>query len=103
MLSQLPLMYHSAMKEIIHSNGLTEQVSVRYRNGAELVRTGIAWDVVVCDLVSPQGTLHTGILEELEALWYVCMCTGNNCRIRPVFRANFLGAITCAGNVQFQN
>ncbi len=68
MVSQLPLMYHSVMSEILASNKLTEQVSIRNRSGTELVQTGVLWDIVVCDVVSPQGTLYTDVLEELETL-----------------------------------
>ena len=61
-------MYTTLMDRLVRTNGLKERVSIRYQTGAEWACAGVVWDVVVCDLVSPQGTLHPGALEELHTL-----------------------------------
>lgn len=72
-------MYYHLLEELVATNGLSEAVSVHHRMGVELVRTGVQWDVVMCDVVSPQGTLHPAVLEELQTIRYtVCDCSSDN-------------------------
>ena len=61
-------MYNSLMDLLINTNKLSESVSLRYQNVAELSRTGVQWDVLISDIVSPQGTLRSRVLEELGAI-----------------------------------
>ena len=67
-MSQLPSMYTTLMDRLVRTNRLKEHISIRYQTGAEWVCAGVVWDVVLCDLVSPQGMLLPGVLEELHTL-----------------------------------
>ena len=63
---------HSVYDDLLHQlaqqNNVDRKVSVRQLDCSNLI-SQLDWDVVVCDLVSPQGTLQTETILTLQALW----------------------------------
>ena len=64
--------YHKLLECVARSNRVDRCVSVRW---LDIMATELKWDVVVSDVVSPQGTLQDGIFEELSLI---------RCRLLPV-------------------
>ena len=57
--------YRSLIELLTNSNKLADHVSFRYLNLTDMSHSQVTWDIVVCDLVNPQGELCAGVLEEL--------------------------------------
>lgn len=58
-------MYKSLVELLAESNKISGHVSFRYLNLPGMSHSQVVWDIVVCDIVNPQGELRSGILEEL--------------------------------------
>lgn len=57
---------HRCLVELLaESNNLSDHVAFRYLDLRGTSHSQVVWDIVVCDVVSPQGELHSGVLEEL--------------------------------------
>ena len=55
--------YEPLLEEVVGGNGLREKMSIKW---AELTsEPSLVWDVVLCDVVSPQGILRPNVFEEL--------------------------------------
>ena len=59
--------YGDLLRLIAQRNSLDQKVSVRQLDWSNPV--SLDWDMVVCDVVSPQGTLQSETLLTLQALW----------------------------------
>ena len=57
--------YKSLMEQLAESNKLADHVSFRYLDLTGTSHSQVVWDIVVCDMINPQGELRAGILEEL--------------------------------------
>ena len=57
--------YKSLIEQLAKSNNLTDHVSFRYLDLTGTSHSQVMWDIVVCDMVNPQGELRAGVLEEL--------------------------------------
>ena len=57
--------YKSLIELLTNANKLADHVSFRYLNLTDMSRSQVMWDIVVCDVVNPQGELRPGVLEEL--------------------------------------
>ena len=57
--------YQTLLEAVVKGNNLQRRTSIKW---VELEMTSapqLAWDMVLCDVVSPQGVLQTGVFEEL--------------------------------------
>ena len=57
--------YQPLMEEIARANDLQDRTSIKWMEFGMAHSEQLVWDVVLCDVVSPQGTLRTGVFEEL--------------------------------------
>lgn len=57
--------YSCLVKLLAQSNGLSDHISFRYLEPTGMFHSQVVWDIVVCDMVNPQGELRAGVLEEL--------------------------------------
>ena len=58
-------MYKSLVELLAESNKISGHVSFRYLNLPGMSHSQVVWDIVVCDIINPQGELRAGVLEEL--------------------------------------
>ena len=66
--------YRSLLSHVAEANGVMDSVAISRLELSSLTPSHPVWDIVVSDVVSPQGTLHPGILDELAYLRCVCVC-----------------------------
>ena len=64
-ISRTQEIYKHLMELLAKSNNLNDHVSFRYLDLTGTSHSQVMWDIVVCDMVNPQGELHAGVLEEL--------------------------------------
>ena len=57
--------YGSLIELLAQSNNLADHVSFRYLDLTGTSHSQVMWDIVVCDMINPQGELRAGMLEEL--------------------------------------
>ena len=57
--------YKNLLELLAKSNNLADHVSFRYLDLTSTSHSQVMWDIVVCDMVNPQGELRAGVLEEL--------------------------------------
>ena len=57
--------YKCLVELLAESNKLSDHVSFRYMDLQSMSHSQVVWDVVVCDIINPQGELRTGVFEEL--------------------------------------
>ena len=57
--------YNYLVELLAQSNGLSDHVSFRYLELTGMFHSQVVWDIVVCDMVNPQGELRAGVMEEL--------------------------------------
>ena len=57
--------YKNLIELLAKSNKLADHVSFRYLDLTGTSHSQVVWDIVVCDMVNPQGELRAGVLEEL--------------------------------------
>ena len=60
--------YDDLLIMLARQNNVGQRVSVRQLDWSSLLDQ-FDWDMVVCDVVSPQGTLHSDTVLTLQALW----------------------------------
>ena len=51
---------------------------------AEIPAAQPMWDLVVCDVVSPQGVLRSGVFEELAFLRFANVINNTNYRVQEL-------------------
>lgn len=61
-------MYESFQTQVAETNGVMEHVAISRLELSSLTPSHPVWDIVVSDVVSPQGTLRPGILDEVAYL-----------------------------------
>lgn len=61
-------MYQSFQTCVAEANGVLEHIAISRLELSSLTPSHPVWDVVVSDVVGPQGTLRPGILDELAYL-----------------------------------
>ena len=63
--------YTSLLETVARNNGLQNKTSIKW---VELEKTfeplPLLWDIVLCDVVSPQGILRPAVFEEIGAVRY---------------------------------
>lgn len=57
--------YRSLVELLAQSNNLADHISFRYLDLPGTSHSQVMWDIVVCDMINPQGELCAGMLEEL--------------------------------------
>lgn len=57
--------YKILMELLAKSNNLADHISFRYLDLTGTSHSQVMWDIVVYDMVNPQGELRAGVLEEL--------------------------------------
>ena len=67
--------YKPLIEQLTYQNGIVDKVSFRYLELEQRPTPQFMWDIVVSDVVSPQGVLLTGGLEELAFLRFVSTIT----------------------------
>ena len=60
--------YKLLLEDLVEWNGIQNKVSFRYLELSQIPTAQPMWDIVVCDIVSPQGVLRSGVFEELAFL-----------------------------------
>lgn len=65
--------YKALTEHLAHWNGTADKVSFRYLQLDQRPLPQFMWDVVVWDVVSPQGVLVSGGLDELAFLRFVSL------------------------------
>lgn len=65
--------YQPLMEHLAASNEVSECVSFRQLDLRQC-HSQLVWDVVLCDVVSPQGTLQDGIFEKLAHIRLALAC-----------------------------
>ena len=75
-IARTPLIYQELSTELAKLNRIQDKVSFKYMEfpSSMAAPDQPMWDIVVCDVVSPQGVLHTAVFEELVFLRCVCVC-----------------------------
>ena len=63
-----PPTYHSFQTCVAENNGVLDHIALSRLELSSLTPSHPVWDVVVSDVVGPQGTLRPGILDELAYL-----------------------------------
>ena len=63
--------YKPLIEQLTYQNGIVDKVSFRYLELEQRPTPQLMWDIVVSDVVSPQGVLLSGGLEELAFLRFV--------------------------------
>ena len=72
--------YKPLIEQLTYQNGIVDKVSFRYLELEQRPTPQFMWDIVVLDVVSPQGVLLMGGLEELAFLRFVStITTGVTC------------------------
>ena len=67
--------YKPLVEQLTYQNGIVDKVSFRYLELEQRPTPQLMWDIVVSDVVSPQGVLLSGGLEELAFLRFVFKIT----------------------------
>ena len=67
--------YKPLIEQLTYQNGIVDKVSFRYLELEQRPTPKFMWDIVVSDMVSPQGVLLSGGLEELAFLRFVSKMT----------------------------
>ena len=57
--------YKCLVERLADSNKLSDHVSFRYLDLMGISHSQVVWDIVVSDIVNPQGELRAGVIEEL--------------------------------------
>lgn len=69
--------YKTLIEQLTYQNGIMDKVSFRYLELEQRPTPQFMWDIVVSDVVSPQGVLLSGGLEELAFLRFVSKMTNH--------------------------
>ena len=62
--------YKSLIEILAGSNEVADLVSVRHYQDMRKCHPKLMWDIVVCDVVSPQGNLQEGVFEKIAHIRY---------------------------------
>ena len=65
--------YKPLMELLAAANEVADNISFRYQD-VRLCPTQVIWDIVVSDVVTPQGMLQEGIFEKLAHLRLLFVC-----------------------------
>lgn len=57
--------YRLLLEAVARDNSIQHKMSVKWVELGVTSAPQLAWDMVLCDIVSPQGVLRTGVFEEL--------------------------------------
>ena len=62
--------YKSLVNHLAEVNGIDDKFSFKYLDLTATVSSQppIMWDILMCDIISPQGVLHSGVMEELACI-----------------------------------
>ena len=63
--------YQDLVTKLVESHGLKEMVSLQAIIGAPGIANGALWDIIVCEMITPQGTLDTQSIQLLRLMRYV--------------------------------
>ena len=77
--------YKPLIEQLTYQNGIVDKVSFRYLELEQRPTPQFMWDIVVSDVVSPQGVLLSGGLEELAFLRFVSKTTTGVTCVPPLY------------------
>ena len=84
--------YSSLLTALAGCNSISDRVSVQSQGEGHWCHTHLVWDVLVCDLVTPQGTLCQGVLEKIAHVRSVCVCVWCVC-VGELWRNLLVGVV----------
>ena len=56
------------MEAVARKNGLQEKTSIKWAELESTFEPSLLWDIVLCDVVSPQGILRPMVFEEIGSV-----------------------------------
>lgn len=62
--------YQSLLETVARDNDLQQNTSIKWVELGANSAPQLVWDMVLCDVVSPQGVLRADVFEELGAIRY---------------------------------
>ncbi|XP_019850254.1 PREDICTED: putative protein arginine N-methyltransferase 9 [Amphimedon queenslandica] len=60
--------YEELVQQVIESNGIRDKVSLMSISEAHTLANGDLWDIIYCELITPQGTLNTHSIQLLRLI-----------------------------------
>ena len=57
--------YESLLEAVVRGNDLHQKTSIKWVELGVTSAPQLVWDMILCDVVSPQGVLRAGVFEEL--------------------------------------
>jgi len=62
--------YTPLLETLAEINGVKDNVSIQHQGAGHMCHAQLVWDLLVCDVVAPQGVLCQGILEKIAHVRY---------------------------------
>ena len=62
--------YRALLKEVAEGNGIQGRTFIEWEELETTSEPSLQWNVVLCDVVSPQGILRPNVFEELGTIRY---------------------------------
>ena len=62
------------MEAVARKNGLQEKTSIKWAELESTFEPSLLWDIVLCDVVSPQGILRPMVFEEIGSVRLIHLC-----------------------------
>ena len=60
--------YTALLETVADNNRIHEKTSIKWAELEVTSKPRLLWDIVLCDVVSPQGTLRPGVFEDLGTI-----------------------------------
>ena len=68
LLGNTRLYYEELVQQVIECNGIRDKVSLQSIAEAHTLASGDLWDIIYCELITPQGTLNTRAIQLLRLI-----------------------------------